>query len=141
MNTDELIKRLEKYLEHGTHGVTSTRNFLKGEPPDKLIMDAADAIKSQQQQLGNAMDLLVTAGGEARLMNQDIESLQAKIVEQDKSFTETFDLMQAHLMDSQHYQARAKELESLVNKIYNGDCSLTTASIIAANFIPTEQPE
>jgi len=38
-------------------------------------------------------------------------------------------------------QARAKELESLVNKIYNGDCSLTTASIIAANFIPTEQPE
>jgi len=80
---------------------------------DNLVSELGHRIESLQQQLGNAMDLLVTAGGEAGLMNQDIESLQA----------------------------RAKELESLVNKIYNGDCSLTTASIIAANFIPTEQPE
>ncbi len=41
-----------------------------------------------------------------------LESMQARVKEQDKTFTETFDLMQFHLMDSQHYQARVKELEA-----------------------------
>ena len=54
---------------------------------------------------------------------------------------EVFGLLDESLTAIESLQARAKELESLVNKIYNGDCSLTTASIIAANFIPTEQPE
>lgn len=36
-------------------------------------------------------------------------------------------------------QARVEELEGLIDNIYNSDCNLATASIIAANLIPPQQ--
>lgn len=52
-----------------------------------------------------------------------IKELEGKLKKADDVFTETFDLMQGHLLDSQHFQAKVKELEELRREAFEVACS------------------
>lgn len=66
------------------------------------------------EELEHSEHLVSTTAALNMKLMQENEKLEEVLKMADNAFTETFDLMQGHLLDSQHFQAKVKELEGLL---------------------------
>lgn len=114
-------------------------------------LKSADIIEQLEFRDKQSREDMVTMASVNSTLYAKIEQLEASIIHAKwvsamatiEQLQEDRDKLDDLLVDAQEeveqLGVRVEELEGLIDNIYNSDCNLATASIIAANLIPPQQ--